>query len=293
MQLLIYFIFLFFLRFFSLLHFRILYAISDFLRFLFYHVIHYRRKIIIENLKRSFPDKTHSQLMEMLNDIYRNLMDIVVESMKGLTMSSKNVIERYKILNPELINSYYDKGKSVVCVAAHYCNWEWGAFSGSSQLKHKIIALYKPMSNIYIDEYMRKKRTNAKVTMASIYETTQTFDTNSNEVCAFVMVADQSPTNVERAYWIKFLNQDTACLHGPEKHARQNELPVIYLDIQRQKRGFYTVEASILTDEPDTLPEGEVTRMYMKKLETIIKAKPENWLWSHRRWKRKRDEVFS
>jgi Kdo2-lipid IVA lauroyltransferase/acyltransferase len=289
MQLLIYFIFLFCLLLFSILPFKVLYAFSDLLRFLFYHIIHYRRKIIIENLKNSFPDKAQTERLKMLNDIYRNLMDIVLESMRGLTMSSKAVINRYKILNPELINDYYKQGRSVVCVAAHYCNWEWGAFSGASQLQHKIVALYKPMSNKYIDGFMQEKRAKAKVTMASIYETTTTFETYSKDVCAFVMVADQSPTNFEKAFWINFLNQDTACLHGPEKHAKKYDTPVLYLDIQRVKRGFYAVEASLLSDNPSLLKDGEITRKYMSKLESIIRKKPENWLWSHRRWKHKRE----
>lgn len=291
MHLLIYFSFLFFLGLFAILPLKVLYAISDFLRFLFYRVIHYRRKIILQNMRNSFPEKSHKQLMELLYKFYGNLMDIVVEGLKGLTVSSKMIVERYKILNPELIDSYFEKGKSIICVAAHYCNWEWGAFSGGSQLKHKIIALYKPMSNSFIDQFVRKKRAKARITMASIYETTQTFEKYLTETCAFVMVADQSPANIEQAYWTTFLNQDTACLHGPEKHARSNNLPVLFLDIQRQNRGYYTVEASVIADNSNSLKDGELTEKYMKKLESIIREKPENWLWSHRRWKRSRTEL--
>lgn len=289
MQLLTYFIFLFFLRLFWIIPFKVLYKISDFLRFLFYHVIHYRRKIILQNLKNSFPNKKESDFKKMLKKIYGNLMDIVVESLKGLTMTSKNVIRRYKIMNPELIDEYFEKGQSVICVAAHYCNWEWGAFAGAHQLKHKIVAFYKPLSNKYIDQFMRKKRETAKVTMASIYDTSTTFEEFNNEVSAYVMVADQNPTNIDRAIWLEFMNQDTACLHGPEKHARNNNYPVIYLDIQREERGVYTVEASVIANDIDNYAKGEITKLYMNKLESVIHTEPENWLWSHKRWKHQRN----
>ena len=289
MQLLLYFIFLFFIRFFSVVPFRLLYIISDFLNFLFYYVIKYRKRIILTNLQNSFPYKNKSGFSQLLHGVYKNLMDIVVESIKGLTMNHIEAVKRHKIINPELINYYFQKGQSIICVAGHYCNWEWGAFSTGMQIKHKVVALYKPLSNNYIDDYMRNKRAKALTTMASIYNTSDTFKNYSNQVCAFMMVADQSPSNLEKAYWLNFFHQDTAVLYGPEKHARINNFPVIFLDIQRQSRGFYTIRASLITENPSEISEGEITQLYMNKLEEMITKKPENWLWSHRRWKHKRN----
>ena len=288
MQIAIYFIFLISIRLFSIIPFKVLYFISDFLKFLFYYLIKYRRKVIINNLKNSFPEKVEEEIFQLLKKVYKNLLDIIVESIKGLTMSHQEVVKRHKILNPEVINQFFDRGESVICVSAHYCNWEWGAVSGGLQLKHKVIALYKPLSNKYIDQYMRDKRAKALTTMASIYETTKTFEENTDKTCAFIMVADQSPTDINSAYWIQFFNRETACLHGPEKHSRNNNLPIIYLDVQREKRGYYTIELSLLIDDPNKYKESEITAKYMSKLEDVIKKEPQNWLWSHRRWKKQK-----
>ena len=103
-----------------------------------------------------------------------------------------------------------------------------------------------------------------------------------------MMVADQSPSNVKKSFWVNFLGKDTACLHGPEKYSKLYDLPVLYFNVHRIKRGYYEVELSHITDEPKSMPEGEITRLYMNHLEKYIRAYPANWLWSHRRWKHNR-----
>jgi KDO2-lipid IV(A) lauroyltransferase len=130
-------------------------------------------------------------------------------------------------------------------------------------------------------------RTRFGTTLASIKETSLTFETYNNTLTIFLMASDQGMQKhqTERAYWVQFLNRDTPFLHGMEKYARLNNLPVIFTDIQRVKRGYYTIELSILTTNPLELEEGVLTEMYARKLESVILKKPENWLWSHRRWK--------
>ena len=171
-------------------------------------------------------------------------------------------------------------------VASHYANWEWGSYFLTRLMPFEnIIVLYKPLKNKYLDRYMLRKRESKGLFIRSILETSKVFDEFKNRPTIFTLVADQSPSNPTRSFWVDFMGQKTAFLHGVEHYARKYELPVVYLDIQRVKRGYYNLKLSLLTDEPNRLSEGEVTARYAAKLEEIIRNKPEDWLWSHKRWK--------
>jgi KDO2-lipid IV(A) lauroyltransferase len=173
----------------------------------------------------------------------------------------------------------------VIIVTGHYGNWEWGALSPALQTRFQIVGFYKPLKNERIDKFARKNRSRYGTHLAPIRETTKTFQDNRGKAVIYLMAADQSPSNREMAYWVNFLGRDTAFLHGPEKHARINNYPVVYVAIRRVKRGFYELLLSVLAEDPSTLPDGEITRRYAEQLELLIKEDPANWLWSHKRWK--------
>ncbi len=151
----------------------------------------------------------------------------------------------------------------------------------------KVVGLYKPLSNPWVDKFLKWSRSRSGTILAPIYDTTAAFDRYSNQTAIFLMAADQNPTNPEKAFWVDFLGQETAFLHGPEKHAKKNKLPIVYIDIIRQKRGYYTIVMSELIKDPMIYPEGEITQVYASKVEEMIRRYPPNWLWSHRRWKHK------
>ena len=136
-----------------------------------------------------------------------------------------------------------------------------------------------------MDKFVRASRSRFGTILAPIRETTQTFEDNRAVSSIYLMAADQSPSNREMSYWVEFLGRETAFLHGPEKHARKNNYPVTFAAIRRVKRGFYELELSTITDDPSTLPDGEITRRYAEKMELLIGEDPANWLWSHKRWK--------
>jgi len=290
MQFFIYILFLISIFIIAIIPFWFLYQFSNLLSFLFYYIFQYRKKVILANLRNSFPDRSDKEIKKIAKKTYRNLTDILVESLKGFTITEKQIKKRFFINNPEVLNEYFYQGKSVIGVTGHYGNWEWAAIAGNFQIKHKIIAIYKPLSNKYIDRYLKKIRAENGTLLKSIYKTTETFKKYKDQTCIYTLVADQSPSSVKRAYWVNFLNQDTACLHGPEKHAKSNNYPILFLKIQRIKRGYYQLTPEKLIEEPGKTQEGEITQKYMQKLEQIIKEKPENWLWSHKRWKRKRSD---
>lgn len=291
MQYILYIIFLISIYFIAIIPFWILYPFSNFLSFLFHRVFKYRKKIVIQNLKKSFPEKSEKEINSIVKKTYRNLTDIVVESIKTFTISTKQVKKRFKIINPEILDEYHKQGQSVIGVTGHYGNWEWGAMAGSLQIKHRAIAIYKPLSNKYIDNFIKRTRAENGTLLKSIHKTSETFENFNNQTCIFLLVADQSPSSTKKAIWVDFLNQDTACLHGPEKYAKIYNYPVIYLDIHRVKRGYYELTAEKLLDNPAALEKGMVTKIYMNKLEEVIREKPEDWLWSHKRWKRKREDI--
>lgn len=278
--------------FFGVFPFPLLYLFSYVVRFFLYGVFGYRKAVVVENLKGSFPNYSHKEIKRLTNLFYKNLVDIILEGFRAFTMSRRQILKRHRITNPELLEEFYKKGQSVIVVAGHYCNWEWGSLSASLQTEFNVVAFYKPLNNRYVDRFVRWSRSRFGTTLAPISDTSLTFERCRDTRTTYLMAGDQGMPKefMDRAYWVQFLNRETAFLHGMEKHARLNNLPVLYADIQRVKRGYYVIEFSILTQQPLELEEGVLTEMYARKLESIILKKPENWLWSHRRWKHSRDK---
>lgn len=279
--LLIFFIFLI-----GIIPFFLIYPFADLMYFLLFYVFKYRKSVIYNNLAASFPDMDKQQLDELFRLSYKNLTDILVEGIKGFTMTRSQIKKRHKILNPEILEPFYKQGKSVIALPTHYGNWEWGALSPGLFIKDfNIVGFYKKFSNAYVDRFMRKNRSRTGTSLVSIFETAKTFENLKDTPTAYIMAADQSPSNARKSYWVDFLGRDTAFLHGPEYYAKKYDIPLVFVDIQRVKRGHYELTLSILADNPTELEDAEITRRYARMLESQIHKKAENWLWSHKRWK--------
>ena len=272
----------------SSLPFFILYRLSDVLYYLFFYVIGYRKKVVSGNIRLSFPELSVKEHFKISKDFYRHFCDLFVESIKLFTISKKTVLHRLKVLNPELANSYFSEGRSIILVGGHYNNWELLAVAIDEQLKHHCVALYKPLNNHFFDERMRNTRGKFGLEMISIRETRNFFETRKTEPNAVIFGSDQSPGNPEKGYWMKFLNQDTSVLFGAEKYARDYNLPVLYGSIQKISRGHYSFELELITDQPASMPHGAITEAHTRLLEKDITHQPAYWLWSHRRWKHKK-----
>jgi KDO2-lipid IV(A) lauroyltransferase len=271
----------------SLLPFRLLYGLSDFLFLLFYYIIGYRKKIVLGNIQRSFPEKSHQEQLEICKKFYRHFCDLILESLKTFTISEKQVLKRVTCKNPEVINKYYERQQSVIIAGGHYNNWEIFAVAVSALIKHKAIGIYKPLSNIYFDKKMRDTRSKYGLYMISTKVVKQVFEQEANNLTAIIFAIDQSPSNPKSAHWMKFLNQDTAVLFGTEKYAKEYNYPVVYGRINKEKRGHYSFELFDVTDQPATTAHGEITEKITQLLEKDIRNIPQYWLWSHRRWKHK------
>jgi Kdo2-lipid IVA lauroyltransferase/acyltransferase len=272
---------------FSLISFNGLYKLADFLAWLLYKVIGYRKDIVFKQLRTSFPHKSPIEIERIARLSYLNLADIIVESMKGFSMTEADFRQRYVFTNPSVTNAYLANGRSCVHIAAHYVNWEWGVIAYPLYITSPILGFYKPLSNVYIEKYGREKRGKFNIQLIPIGETAQAFVDYKDTPITCAFVSDQS-TWSDKAHWVNFLGQDTACPPGADKYARALNAPVFYLNVQRLNRGFYELNLELLADNPATLPVEEVTQRFMARLETILLEKPENWLWSHKRWKKKR-----
>ena len=262
----IFYIFYFFVRLFGFLPFRVIYLISDFLYFTFYYLIPYRRKVIQQNIERSFPNFNKAERIKVIKGFYRNLCDIFVEGIKGFTISKKDLLKRYVFINPDVIDKYYDNNQEIISVGAHYANWEWGIMAAPLQIKHKIYAFYTPLTNKSIDAYMRENRKKWGTELLPVLKIRTAFSEEKQKPSMYFFGADQSPIRTRDSHWMQFLNQDTACMKSPEFFSKFHNLPIIYFDVQRVKRGFYQVNLQVLDSNPEQTDSGEITEKYMHTL---------------------------
>jgi Kdo2-lipid IVA lauroyltransferase/acyltransferase len=272
---------------FSMLPFSALYRLSNGVAWLLFNMVGYRKKVVFKQLRDSFPDKSSAEINRIAWDSYLNLSDIILESFKGFSMTKADFSKRYIFTNPELVHDATESGGNSIQMAAHYTNWEWGVISLPLFIKRHIVGIYKPLSNKYIESYGRKQRGQFGTELVPIGETSVAFERLKNTPSAYFFVSDQN-TNSDKAHWVTFLNQDTACPYGGDKYARQYDYPAYYLDMQRVKRGYYQLTFEKIADNARNLPDEDVTRRFMVRLEKTLLSKPENWLWSHKRWKKKR-----
>lgn len=267
--------------------FRVVYILSDFTAWLLGSVIKYRKDVVFMQLKKSFPNKSDEEINHIAIESYRNLADIFLESVKGFSISKSEYMKRYTFVNPEISEKYTQAGIPVVNAAAHYTNWEWGATTYPLWFTCPVYGFYKPLSNPKMEQYGRKMRGIFNMNLIPIKNTSKVIIANENAPAIYVFIADQS-TWSDNAHWVTFLGQDTACPQGVGKYGNKLNCPVIYAEMNRVKRGFYEVNLVELLPNNHNISAEEITSIYMNHLENILKAKPENWLWSHKRWKKKR-----
>jgi len=271
----------------SLLPYPILYLISDVVFVLMYRVIGYRKEVVFTNLKNSFPNKSEKELKQIMSGFYKHLCDIILESIKGFTISEKQLRKRLVVKNPEFSNYFANKGQSIIFVGGHYNNWEICAQAFAMYSDHKCIGIYKPLSNAFINDKIHTSRSKYGMHLISMKQTKKSFE-EGGKAKAIVFGSDQNPANPKRAHWVQFLNQDTGVLFGVERYAKEYDWPVVFVSISKVKRGHYEVEYSLITDTPTEQPHGKITEDFTKRLEQDIINQPQYWLWSHKRWKHKR-----
>lgn len=263
------------------------YCLSSLLWPIVYYVLRYRVKVVRENLSHCFPDKDIHWQRKVERQYYRHLCDLIAEGIFNLRATQRQVRKRYIFENEEILEPYYNEGRSIVLMSAHYNNWEYMITSLNSRISHHAIGVGKPLSNKNFGRFITGRRARYGteiVDQTDVRDVMQYYHENKVPV-AYMMLSDQTPSNPHKSYWTRFLGIDTPFLFGAEHFARKYDMPVFIYDVRKVRRGRYSIRFTLLTDSPNSLTEGDITRRYAHHLEETIRQEPQYWLWSHRRWK--------
>ncbi|MDR1380695.1 MAG: lysophospholipid acyltransferase family protein [Tannerella sp.] len=279
----------------ALLPMPALYVLSDILYFVVYHIVNYRRKVVGENLKNSFPGRPGGELRNLERRFYHHFADYIVETIKLAGISRTELLRRARLNNPEMIKPLLEQGHScIMLVMGHYGNWEWFTgfpvcFGGNVEV-HQI---YRPLKNKAFDRLFIFLRTRFQACGTKKNEVVRDIVRlkQSNTPSLLVFIADQTPSKANIHYWSRFLNQDSAILTGPERLARKFDMPVVFVDVKKVKRGYYSVDFQLMTDKPNEMPEFGITEEYIRRMEKSIMRDPAFWLWTHKRWKHRRETL--
>lgn len=274
------------LRLLSLLPRHALYVVSDFFYLFLFRIAGYRKNVTTNNLRNAFPEKSEKERTELRKTFYRHLSDVIIENAVIQYYPRRKLEKMFSFSNPELIDSYYQQGRHIILVTAHYNNWEW-ASPLSYTFRHLVIGVYKPLKNKYFDRAYRTARTrfgaNA-VPMGRIGRAL--FEYKEKGILTLTgMVGDQRPLRKNVQYWTRFMNQQTAVFTGSEKLAKKFDAVVVFMKVRKIRRGQYRATFELVTDTPGRTAPFEITEQYTRILEKLILEDPACWLWSHNRWK--------
>ena len=276
----------------SLLPFFILYAISDFAFFLLYHVFAYRKKIVTDNLKIAFPQKSVEEINSIAKQFYKNLVDNFIETIKLLSLSEKDFVSRASIDFNDA-KKLVDKGLNIQFHSGHQMNWEYASLAISHSLTIPWVAIYLRIQAKPIDRLFLKIRSKFGATMVEKHNYQTRMPQLMKSQYALGLIADQNPGLVKHSFWLNFFGKPAPFLMGPEKGAMRYKTAVVFVNMKKIKRGHYHFNCKVITEDGSLFSNGELTRLYRDFLEEGVKADPSNYLWSHRRWKHGWDAAFA
>jgi KDO2-lipid IV(A) lauroyltransferase len=270
----------------SYLPLQVLYVFTDIFYLLLITCIPYRKSVIQGNIDRSFPMKSEKEKTKIRRQFYRHFTDLLAEGVKNLSISKKELLKRFEVENPEIMKDLHSKGKDVILVSGHYNNWEWLITAQALLFKHKAFGIGMPLTSRFWDSKIneRRERFGLKVVNAANYRNALKSNTTSPKV--ILTLADQSPRDANKSYWLNFLNQKTPVLFGTEMMAHEFNCAVVFFATEKIKRGHYRMKLSLISDEPKEMAWGQITEAHTSRLEQEIVRHPQYWLWSHKRWKR-------
>ena len=276
----------------ALLPLKILYILSDILFFPMFYIVRYRRKLVYQNMKDSFPEKSEKEIRRMEKAFYHHFCDYIVETIKLLHISDKETRKRVKFHNTEALQEIVDNGGSCLMLLGHYGNWEFVPSVTLWMCKGSVIfaQIYRPLKNKWFDRFFLKLRGRYHSECIAKQDTLRSIlrYKSSGRPSITGFMADQTPSPANIHHWVNFLNHDTPVFTGVEKIAHKVGFSVFYFDVEKIKRGYYSVTIREISKNPKETEEFEITNKYMEMMETTILRAPEYWLWTHNRWKHKR-----
>ena len=275
----------------SRLNFTSIYLISDLLYYILYYIFSYRKKVVRKNLELAFPEKSKMERRRIERENFRNLTDIFLETFKSNNIKEKDLRERFKFKNPELLEKIYNNNQEVIVMCSHYCSWEW-VFVIEKITKFKINAIYKQLSNKYFDKWTKDRRSQYGANMITTKETYREVSRLSKlkSLNFYGFASDQSPKKSKAVYWGNFLNNWVPIHTGAEIIAKKYNIAIVFMDVQKVKRGYYEASFSLITDKPNSFKKFELTDKYIELVEKQVRNKPEYYTWTHRRFKHRKNK---
>lgn len=270
----------------SIFPLKLQFLFSEVITFITYRLIGYRKKVVFQNLRASFPEKTPEEINHIARKYFRHLSVMIVENLNLRFISEKKMSQVIKLENEQLFLDLYAQKRNLIVMVGHLGNWEYGSaitrlipYSGS--------AVYKKLSSDAFDKLYFDIRKRLGVDPVEMHDTLRRVIQQNNQSDPYIlfMVADQAPPKNDQQHYIQFLNQETGVYLGSEKLAKKFDMPVVFMEIKRIKKGSYCIVPQLITDDPKSTNEFEITEKYYALLEEAIVRNPRYWLWSHRRWK--------
>lgn len=267
-----------------------MHLLSEIIYVIAYRLIGYRRGVTRTNLAKAYPQLSAKERKLIEKAYYHHISDLLVEGFHNLYACPQTLMKRYKFVNRQLVNEYYDRGESVILMSAHYNNWEYMISSLNFQLMHHGVGVGKPLEDKLVAKYITRRRSRYGTEIVDHTDVRQVMDFfHEHKVpTAYMMLSDQSPSNERKSYWTTFMNQETPFLYGAEYFARKYDMPVLYYEVTKVRRGYYEVRFEKLCDKPSEAEPYAITKAYVRRLTETINKAPQYWLWSHKRWKRSR-----
>jgi len=286
MQLLTYILIYPILWFLSILPFRLLYAVSDLLFLLMYHVIGYRKKTVRENLKLVFPEKSDLEIKTITKKFYHHFCDMILESIKSMNISLESMKARYTFKNLDIIKDFEKQNKSIVLMCAHYGSWEW-IFILQTYTSHRGYGIYKRLQNKYFDRLIKSIRARYNSYLITTKETFSVLEeAKKNGILSMNgFASDQSPKKDKARHWNEFMGIKVPVHTGAEMMAKKLDMAVVFFAVERKKRGYYEATFQTLAENPTDFKDYEITDKFLKLVGTQIHEAPEFYLWTHKRWK--------
>lgn len=291
MQLIVY-IFLYpFLWLISILPFRLLYLFSDFVYLIIYRLIGYRKKTVRANLKLAFPNLSEEERLEIEKKSYKHLCDMFLEMIKTISISRKEIESRFRFTNLDVYHELEKKQKSIALMCAHYASYEW-VVSMNHYVNFKGYGIYKKIANPHFDKLVKDIRSKFEAYLITTKETKATIEENAknNVLGIYGFASDQTPRWSNKLYWHHFMGIETPIHIGAESLAKQYDMNVIYLRVKKTSRGYYEATFDILTDDVQSIPNYKLSEDFMARVEQQIYEQPEYYLWTHKRWKHKKQD---
>lgn len=277
----------------SILPFWLFYRVSDVVYFIVYHLVGYRKKTVTHNLKLVFPEKSSEEIIKIRKKFYAHMCDMFLEMVKSISISEEELKKRFIFTNLEELRRIEKLDKSIMLMCGHYASFEWLFALQLNNLNHKAYGIYKKIRNPGFDKLINDIRRRFGAELIQNSKSTLRIAHNQKEGIrgAYAMIADQSPKSPNYKFWTDFMGKKVPFYTGSERMAKEFDMAVIYLHVDKVKRGYYKASLINIADNPTETENNQITLDYIQHLEKQIREKPELYLWTHKRWKHLGKEI--